>query len=360
MRAFFISKKRGEDLIKLVNVSKEFRQKNNSILALDNVNINVSKGEIHGVIGYSGAGKSTLIRCINLLEKPDKGQVLYKDEDITRLKESDLRQRRKKIGMIFQHFNLMPSRNVYENIAYPLKKERLSKEDEGRIIAELLEIVELDDKELAYPSQLSGGQKQRVAIARALANRPEVLLCDEATSALDPKTTKSILRLLKKLRDELDLTIILITHEMEVIKEICHKVSIMERGKIVEQSDVVSIFSNPRSEVTKEFIQTTSNKNKLDEILSGSNNTFGLRNDDILVRVQYVGDLANEGILSQASRLFNIEISVLFGNFDVIGNTPIGELIVFFRGEEEGVKKGLNYFIQKGLKIEIIKRNGEI
>lgn len=347
-------------MIELVNVSKEYYSKDKRIIALDNVSLRVSKGEIHGVIGYSGAGKSTLIRCINLLEKPDRGEVLYNNENLTLLGEKDLRNRRKKIGMIFQHFNLLPSRNVYENIAYPLKKENLSKELERKKIKELLELVELEDKELAYPSQLSGGQKQRVAIARALANNPEVLLCDEATSALDPKTTKSILGLLKKLRDDLDLTIILITHEMEVIKEICNKVSIMEKGKIVEQNDIVSIFSNSECDATKEFIESTSNIAKLEEILESDRNIFGLRAGDVLVKVQYVGELANEGILSQASRKFQIEISVIFGNFDVIGNVPLGELIVFFRGDGPQIEKGLNYFKEKGLKIEIIKRMGEI
>jgi len=347
-------------LIQLIDVSKVYKEKNKEIHALDNVSLHVDKGKIHGIIGYSGAGKSTLIRCINLLEKPTKGKVFFKDEDITYLKEKELRIKRKKIGMIFQHFNLMPSRTVYENIAYPLKGEKLTKNEEKTTVRELLKLVELEDKELSYPSQLSGGQKQRVAIARALANKPEVLLCDEATSSLDPKTTKSILSLLKKLRDDLGLTIILITHEMEVIKEICDMVSIMEDGKIVEVEDVVSIFSNPKNNSTKEFIETTSNISKLEEILKSGKNFFNLEEEDVLVKVQYVGETAKEGILSKASQKFDIEISVLYGNFDIIGDTPLGELIVFFRGEKEQVEKGLNYFKSKGLKIEIIKRKGEI
>ena len=338
-------------IIKLRGLSKHYKNK----IAVDNLSLEINKGEIHGIIGYSGAGKSTLVRCINLLERPTSGRVIFKGEDLTSLPERELRLRRKKIGMIFQHFNLMPLRDVYGNIAYPLHGSGLSKEEQKKKVNELLELVGLRDKEKAYPSQLSGGQKQRVAIARALANDPEILLCDEATSALDPKTTKSILKLLKDLRDKLGLTIILITHEMEVIKEICDSVSVMEDGYLVEQGEVIKIFSNPKNGATKEFLQTTSNIVKMKELLELEKNIFNIGSGDVLVRVQYVGESAKEAILSQASRKFGINISVLFGNFDILEHTPLGELIVLFSGPGDKISEGLDYFREKGLQIEIIE-----
>lgn len=342
-------------MIQLKDVSKTFEGGFGNVQALKSVNIKVEKGEIRGIIGYSGAGKSTLIRCINLLEKPAEGQVLFKGEDLTLLPEKDLRQRRKRIGMIFQHFNLMPSRTVYKNIEYPLKGSDLSKAEKRDKIISLLELVGLRDKENAYPSQLSGGQKQRVAIARALANDPDMLLCDEATSALDPKTTKSILRLLRELKEKLGLTIVLITHEMEVIKEICDKVSVMEDGCIVEENDVVGIFSNPKATITRDFLDTTSNLPRLEDLLKDDEGL--LKNKEgVLVKVQYFGETAKDAILSQASRKFGIDISVLYGSFDIIGNTPVGELIVLFSGADDSINNGLEYFRTKGLKIEIIKQ----
>ena len=342
-------------MIQLKDVSKTFLVGSGDVLALRNVNLNVEKGEIRGIIGYSGAGKSTLIRCINLLEKPTEGQILFKGEDLTLLPEKELRQRRKRIGMIFQHFNLMPSRTVYKNIEYPLKGSDLSNTQKREKIMSLLELVGLKDKENAYPSQLSGGQKQRVAIARALANDPDMLLCDEATSALDPKTTKSILRLLRELKEKLGLTIILITHEMEVIKEICDKVSVMEDGRIVEENDVVGIFSNPKARITRDFLETTSNLPRLEDLLTDEEG-FLKNRSGVLAKVQYFGETAKDAILSQASRKYNIDISVLYGSFDIIAKTPVGELIVLFSGADDSVNNGMEYFRTKGLKIEIINQ----
>lgn len=342
-------------MIQLRDVSKKFEGGTGDVHALKGVNIKVEEGEIRGIIGYSGAGKSTLIRCVNLLEKPTEGQVLFKGEDLTLLPEKDLRQRRKRIGMIFQHFNLMPSRTVYKNIEYPLKGSDLSKTQKREKIISLLELVGLRDKENSYPSQLSGGQKQRVAIARALANDPDILLCDEATSALDPKTTKSILRLLRELKEKLGLTIILITHEMEVIKEICDKVSVMEDGRIVEENDVVGIFSNPKARITRDFLETTSNLSRLEDLLSDDQD-FLENKEGVLAKVQYFGETAKDAILSQASRKFSIDISVLYGSFDIIGRTPVGELIVLFSGVDDSINNGLEYFRTKGLKIEIINQ----
>lgn len=342
-------------LIELKNVSKVFNSGENKLYAVKDVSLKVNQGEIHGIIGYSGAGKSTLIRCINLLERPTDGKVLFKGEDLTLLKEKELRQKRKKIGMIFQHFNLLGSRNVYKNISYPLKGSGISKEEEGKKVRRLLKLVGLKHKEKAYPSELSGGQKQRVAIARALANDPEVLLCDEATSALDPKTTKSILKLLKDLRDELGLTIILITHQMEVIKEVCDRVSVMNEGRIVEEGDVVEIFSTPKEEITKEFLKTTANRGKIFEILGSGENIFNIEKEDVLTRVQYLGDAAKEAILSQASRKFEINASVLYGNIDILGRIPVGEMIVLFSGDQRNITSGINYFRESGLFVEIIE-----
>jgi D-methionine transport system ATP-binding protein len=268
-------------LIELKGVSKIYDSGPEKVGALDNVDLKVERGEIRGIIGFSGAGKSTLLRCINLLEKPTEGKVLFKGEDLTILKNKELRKRRMKMGMIFQHFNIMPSRNVYKNIAYPLRKLKLSKEEEKSRVDRLLKLTGLEDKRNFYPSQLSGGQKQRVAIARALANEPDVLLCDEATSALDPKTTKAILTLLKDLRDELGLTIILITHEMSVVREICDKVTVLEAGKVVEEGRVSNVFSAPKQEITKEFLETTNSDN------SGTLLNFNGKREDIKIAMEY-------------------------------------------------------------------------
>lgn len=341
-------------MIEIVNVSKTFDDGINRVEAVKDVSIKINKGEIYGVIGYSGAGKSTLIRCINLLERPTKGKIFFQGEDLTLLKEKELRIRRKKIGMIFQHFNLFNSRNVYENIAYPLRGSKLSKKEQRKKVLELLELVGLEDKENAYPSQLSGGQKQRVAIARSLANNPEILLCDEATSALDPRTTKSILGLLKELKTKLGLTIILITHEMEVIKEICDRVSVMEDGKVIEEGSTVSIFSKPNEETTMEFLDLSSNRRKIYDILALEKNIFNIQAGDVLARVAYVGDATGEALISQASRRFNLNANILYGSLEILGYTPVGELILLFTGEEKNIQQAINFFREKNLIVEVI------
>ena len=233
-------------MIKLKDINKTFHTKETDVKALQNINLEISKGDIFGVIGYSGAGKSTLIRIINLLEKPDSGQVIVDGISLMEIPTKQLREIRSNIGMIFQGFNLMNSIDVYDNIAAPLRNKKLNKNDIELKVTSLLELVGLEDKRHAYPTQLSGGQKQRVAIARALSSDPEILLCDEATSALDPNTTKSILELLKQIHEKLGITIVVITHQMEVIKNICNRVAIMEQGKIVEQGDIIMIFSLER------------------------------------------------------------------------------------------------------------------
>ncbi len=255
-------------MIELSHISKEFVSGKRTVHAVQDVSLTIDKGEIFGIIGFSGAGKSTLVRCINLLERPASGKVIVDGQDMLSLSAKELRQARKKIGMIFQHFNLMPSRTVAGNVAYPLRGSGLSKQQIAEKVQRLLDLVGIGDKAEAYPKQLSGGQKQRVAIARALANDPNVLLCDEATSALDPQTTKAILQLLKHLNETLGITVVIITHEMAVVKEICHRVAVMEHGKVVESGEVFNIFANPREDITKNFIHTTSNLRKIEELIA--------------------------------------------------------------------------------------------
>ena len=246
-------------MIRLENVSKTFTDSNKEVHAVNNVSLTINDGDIFGIIGFSGAGKSTLVRCINLLEKPTEGKVFVDDAEITALSGKELRKARKKIGMIFQHFNLMPSRTIFGNVAYPLRGSGLSKEEIREKVHHLLELVGISEKENAFPSQLSGGQKQRVAIARALANDPSILLCDEATSALDPQTTKSILKLLQQLNQTLGITVVVITHEMAVVKEICNRVAVMDHGDVVEEGEVFHVFASPKESLTRSFIKTTSN-----------------------------------------------------------------------------------------------------
>ena len=265
------------NIIELKDIYKTFTDGKKTFNAVEDASISIEQGEIFGIIGFSGAGKSTLVRTINLLGRPTQGSVTVRGKDFLSLSPKELREERKKIGMIFQHFNLMKSRTVFSNVAFPLKHSGLSKEEIAKKVRELLALVEIEDKEKVYPSQLSGGQKQRVAIARALANNPDILLCDEATSALDPTTTRSILALLKKLNKDLGLTIVIITHQMEVIKEICSKVAVMENGIIVEQGEVFDIFAKPQNEVTKRFIRSTSSLTKIEKLIEEDSPVVKLR-----------------------------------------------------------------------------------
>ncbi|WP_027631378.1 methionine ABC transporter ATP-binding protein [Clostridium hydrogeniformans] len=335
-------------MIEIKNIKKTYETPSGKVEALKETSLNINKGDIYGIIGYSGAGKSTLIRCINLLEIPDGGEVIIKDVKLTSLREKELRKSREKIGMIFQHFNLMKSRTVAENIAYPLKGKGLNKKDIDTRVEELLSLVDLKDKKNSYPSQLSGGQKQRVAIARALANNPEVLLCDEATSALDPKTTKSILGLLKKINKMLNLTIVLITHEMQVIKEICNRVAVMDNGYVVEKGEITNIFSNPKENITKDFIATVLNEEKEAEIA---------REEDFenVYKLSYVGGKTREAIISKVSRDFQVDISILYGNIEKIQDTILGNLLVKVEGESSNTLKALEFIRKEGIKVEVIK-----
>ena len=299
-------------IIELKNITKTFIQDKKTFNAVENASVSIEKGDIFGIIGFSGAGKSTLVRTINLLGRPTSGSVIVKGKDFLSLSQKELREERKKIGMIFQHFNLLNSRNVFENVAFPLKRSGLSKEEITNKVHSLLKLVEIDEKSKNYPEQLSGGQKQRVAIARALANDPDILLCDEATSALDPTTTKSILKLLKKLKEKLGLTIVIITHQMEVIKEICDKVAVMENGRIVEQGDVFTIFATPKDEVTRRFIRSTSNLSKVEELIAEDSPVVHLEKDEKLVRFTYITKNVSEPLISAISRLYEVTINIIF------------------------------------------------
>lgn len=344
-------------MIELSSVSKTFLGKTQQehVEALRDVSLSVKQGEIFGIIGYSGAGKSTLVRVINLLERPDLGRVRMGGQDLTAMNPRELRQARRKIGMIFQHFSLLPSRTVSGNIAFPLKYTGLSKEEIQAKVTTLLNLVELSDKASAYPSQLSGGQKQRVAIARALAADPQVLLCDEATSALDPQTTLSILRLLKKVNEQLGITIVIITHEMAVIKEICDRVAVMEGGRVVELGTVFEVFASPREEITRRFIETTGTMHRVQEMIDGDSPILRLAPGELLVRLQYAQRSPSAPMVSLVSRRFDIDLNILFGNVEIIGGSPLGALVVVASGEANKVQEALAYMMEQNVKVEVLK-----
>lgn len=342
-------------MIELKHITKRFEGTNQIIEAVNDVSLTVQKKEIFGVIGYSGAGKSTLIRCINLLERPNEGSVELNGTDLTSLKPKELREARKKIGMIFQHFHLLQSRTVAQNIEFPLKGSKLSKKEKQEKVRELLHLVGLEDKINAYPSQLSGGQKQRVAIARALANDPAVLLCDEATSALDPQTTHSILQLLKELNKKLGLTIVLITHEMSVIKEICHKVAVMENGRVIESGTVVEVFTNPTHQVTKEFVQSTTNLNKIQELIEQKSAIVSLKENEQLLQLRYGESNTDEPLISLISQKFKVDVNIIFGTIEIIEEKPIGWLVVILKGSKEAANEAIHYLQQNNVQVEVLE-----
>lgn len=344
-------------MIELKDINKVFKDKNqNEFYAAKDVNLKINDGEIFGIIGFSGAGKSTVVRCINLLGRPTSGQVIVNEKNLLELSAKELREERKKIGMIFQHFNLMPSRTVFENIAFPLKHSGLSKKQVQEKVRELLTLVELTDKESQYPSQLSGGQKQRVAIARALANNPKILLCDEATSALDPTTTKQILGLLKKLRDKLNLTIVIITHQINVVKDICDKVAVMEHGKVVETGDVFDIFANPKDEVTKRFIHSTTNLQKIEELISENSNIVQLKKGEKIIRLSYLQKNVSEPLISTVSSKFGVVLNIIFADIEIVQGAPVGGTVAIFSGENQNIQNALGWLKEKNVGIEILKQ----
>ena len=342
-------------MIQLKDINKTFQFDGQTVEAVKEVNLTIEDGEIFGIIGYSGAGKSTLVRCINLLERPTSGEVVIDGVDLMGLSEKDLRSKRKEIGMIFQQFNLFASRTVYKNVEYALRKSGLSKEERKKRVEELLNLVELGSKANVYPSQLSGGQKQRVAIARALASNPKILLCDEATSALDPQTTEAILKLLKQLNQKLGITIILITHEMQVIKEICNKVAVMENGRVVEEGEVFSIFASPKAPITKDFIDTTSNLSKIHRLMEENAEVTQIEPGQCIVKFKYLVRSSSEALVSQISRNYQIDVNIIFGNIELIGNEPLGGLVAILSGDAVHIENALNYLKEKNVGVEVIR-----
>ena len=340
-------------MIELKHLTKTFETDNGRLTALKDVSLSIAQGDIYGIIGFSGAGKSTLVRCINLLERPDTGEVWVDGTELTRLSEAQLRSERHRIGMIFQHFNLMPSRSVSENVAMALKHSTLSAAEKAQKIASLLTLVGLADKANAYPSQLSGGQKQRVAIARALANDPKVLLCDEATSALDPQTTRSILKLLKTVNDTLGVTIVIITHQMSVVKNICRHAAVMEHGVVIEEGPVTDLFAHPKAAVTKGFIDTASNIDDLRDYLEETQGN-GIHRGQPVYLLTYAGDETGEPLVVSLYREFQVTANILFGNVDLIDGTAIGKLGVTLSGEADAIRKTLDYIKAHNVTVEVL------
>lgn len=333
-------------MINLINVSKTF---SNQVEAVKNVSLQIKDEQVFGIIGYSGAGKSTLIRLINLLEKPDQGNVIVDGVDLTKLNQKELRESRKKIGMIFQRFNLFKSKTVFENVRYPLENTGMTKIAMKTRVLELLDLVGLSDKVSSYPSQLSGGQMQRVGIARALANNPKVLLCDEATSALDPQTTKSILKLLKDLNKKLKLTLVIITHQMAVVKDICDEVAIMDQGQVIEQGPILEVFYNPKNEITNQFVHSADNFDKLEEYIS--RNEFQLLPGETLVQLSYSSKNTQDALISNIISNYGVKVNILFGNIELIGNNPIGWLVVVISGEN--TQTSLEYLKANNVRVEV-------
>ena len=352
--SFFILERK-DRMIKLEHVTKTFQTRNGNVHAVRDVSLEIQDGEVFGIIGFSGAGKSTLVRCINLLEKPEQGAVYFDDKDLLKLSEKELRLKRQEMGMIFQHFNLMRSRTVFENIAFPLRHMKMKEDEIQRRVNSLLELIELEDRKDSYPSQLSGGQKQRVAIARALATRPKVLLCDEATSALDPHTTQQILQLIRRINKELNLTVILITHEMAVVKDICDRVAVMENGKVVEEGNIVEVFSHPSMPVTKNFINTTNNLGKINELLENEHPLVQIDSNQTLVKLSYQSGNTKEALISTISREYNVDCSIIFGNVEIVHDVPFGTLICVLTGTKENMQKALQLCEDNQVQVEVMK-----
>ena len=343
-------------MIEIKDLNKTYHLKTGDVEAIKNVSLKINDGEIYGVIGYSGAGKSSLVRCLNLLEVPDSGSITVNDQKLTwiengefqRLSDHELKTVRKGIGMIFQHFNLLDRSTVFDN---PLKYCGKKKEKINARVRELLELVGLTDKIDVYPSQLSGGQKQRVAIARALANNPKVLLSDEATSALDPEATESILNLLKDLNKKLNLTIVLITHEMAVIKSICHKVAVMEKGRVVEEGLVYDIFSNPQADITKKFIASQSSLSKITKLLEEDSSLVQTGENGRLIRLQFEGQSTGKAAVSDISRRFGVNVNIVLANIDILQAGALGNLIVVINGEAKAMEDAIAYLNEHKVKV---------
>ena len=338
-------------MITLKNIIKKYATKSGPLTAVDKVSLTIKKDEIFGIIGYSGAGKSTLIRLLNGLEQPTDGEVIVNDLKFSHIKGKELRMARQKVSMIFQHFNLLWSRTVEENIAFPLEIAGVPKAQREARVNELIQLVGLEGRGQAYPSQLSGGQKQRVGIARALANNPEVLLCDEATSALDPETTDAILDLLVDINERLGLTIVLITHEMHVIQKICHRVAVMEAGKVVEVGDVLDVFRNPKAPITKRFVSQLTGTDNTNEAFVAIREHYPTGQ---LIKLVFVGDRAEEPVISQLVKKYDVNVSVVHGNISQTKAGPYGTLVVHIDGDANKIEQALAFLRDADVQTEVM------
>ena len=339
-------------MIQFEEVTKTYQSGKQSIHALNGIDLAVETGEIYGVIGFSGAGKSSLIRTVNLLERPSSGRVLIDGKDISTLSAKEIRQTRKDIGMIFQHFNLLNSKTVFHNVAMPLILAKTPKNKIKEQVKNLLQFVGLADQAEKYPDQLSGGQKQRIGIARALATNPSVLLCDEATSALDPQTTQSILELLRRINREYNITILLITHEMGVIREICDKVAVLEAGKVIEQGTVFEVFTNPQQPTTQRFVRSVMNDELPESLLKQIQDPS---RKHTIYRIQFAGASVGQPLMSRISRDFNLDLNVLFGNITELQGEPYGNLIVEFTGPTAEIQQALTSIRSSNVKVEEVR-----
>jgi D-methionine transport system ATP-binding protein len=338
-------------MISIKNVQKIYASKQGQVKAVDDVNIEITEGEIFGVIGYSGAGKSTLIRMLNGLEIPSDGTITVAKRVVSKIKGRSLRQARQEISMIFQHFNLLWSRTVKENIAFPLEIAGISKADRINRVDELIKLVGLEGRENAYPSELSGGQKQRVGIARALANNPKVLLCDEATSALDPQTTDSILDLLVDINKRLGLTIVLITHEMHVIQKICHRVAVMEGGRIVELGSVLEVFKNPQQPITKRFVQQVTEPEETKETADHLIERFP---EGKIVQLTFVGEATEQPLITNLIRQHEVTVNILQGKINQTQNGSYGTLFIHLDGDGQEITRAIEYIRSQLVGVEVL------
>ena len=342
-------------MIELKHVSKVFETAGGRVEALKDISLTIPDGDVYGIIGMSGAGKSTLVRCINMLERPTSGEVIVNGKRLDTMSPAQLRAARRDITMIFQRFNLLMQRNCLDNVCFPMELAGVSRREAASRAQELLETVGLPDKAKAYPAQLSGGQQQRVAIARALATNPKVLLCDEATSALDPKTTRQILELIGDINKKLGITVVIITHEMAVVKEICDRVAVMEHGRVVEQGEVFNVFADPRQEITRSFIHTTSNLRKIEELIEEDSPVVQLKPGELIVRLSYIQRNVSEPLISTVSRKFDIVLNIIFSDIAIVQNAPIGGTVAIISGEREQITQAIAYLIEKNVGVEVIK-----
>lgn len=348
-----------KEMIQLEHIDVTFQQKKRQIQAVKDVTLHIQEGDIYGIVGYSGAGKSTLVRVINLLQVPTSGKIIVDgdvlfDKKVT-LTAEQLRRKRQDIGMIFQHFNLMSQLTAEENVAFALKHSGLSKEEKKEKVRTLLELVGLADRAENYPSQLSGGQKQRVAIARALANDPKILISDESTSALDPKTTKQILALLQDLNQKLGLTIVLITHEMQIVKDIANRVAVMQDGQLIEEGSVLDIFSNPQQDLTKDFISTATGIDEAMGKIEQQEIVKHLATNSLLVQMKYAGTSTDEPLLNEIYKHHQVTANILYGDIEILGGTPVGELVVVLSGEKENLTAAKAAIREAGVQLTVLK-----